>query len=199
MTLFDGDSAFKQAIAKSTPPAGCCAHRRYFCRVGRSAIAEYAAEKFADKKSGRTTHGLPRARSICAEMHSGFGALRSACPMLNIEAALPQIRCAGHGATNPPCAPIPRHRGMWTAPLGRAQGPMLFGDFSIADAYFAPVCMRLRTCALPVPGRITDYPPRHRALPGVRADRRRAGREALPGLRGTLHGALTGDRHCPQC
>jgi glutathione S-transferase len=46
---------------------------------------------------------------------------------------------------------------------------MLFGQFSIADAYFAPVCMRLRTYALPVPDNITAYVQRVCALPGVQA------------------------------
>ena len=46
---------------------------------------------------------------------------------------------------------------------------MLFGEFSIADAYFAPVCMRLKNYALPVPGHITDYIRRVCALPGVKA------------------------------
>ena len=46
---------------------------------------------------------------------------------------------------------------------------MLFGDFSIADAFFAPVCMRLRTYQLPVPGAVTDYIRRVCALPGVKA------------------------------
>jgi glutathione S-transferase len=46
---------------------------------------------------------------------------------------------------------------------------MLLGEFSIADAYFAPVCMRLRTYALPVPGPVADYVRRVAALPGVKA------------------------------
>jgi glutathione S-transferase len=46
---------------------------------------------------------------------------------------------------------------------------MLFGDFSVADAYFAPVCMRLATYHLPVPAAITSYVARVRALPGVAA------------------------------
>jgi glutathione S-transferase len=46
---------------------------------------------------------------------------------------------------------------------------MLFGEFSIADAFFAPVCMRIKNYALPVPGHITDYIRRVCALPGVKA------------------------------
>ena len=53
--------------------------------------------------------------------------------------------------------------------LEQHKGPMLFGEFSNADAYFAPVCMRIRTYALPVPGAITEYMARVCALPGVKA------------------------------
>jgi glutathione S-transferase len=45
---------------------------------------------------------------------------------------------------------IARIQTMWHELLAQHGGPMLFGDFSIADAYYAPVCMRLRTYALPV-------------------------------------------------
>ena len=58
---------------------------------------------------------------------------------------------------------------MWSELLAAHKGPMLFGAFSIADAYFAPVCMRLKTYALPVPAEISAYVERVRALPGVKA------------------------------
>jgi glutathione S-transferase len=48
-------------------------------------------------------------------------------------------------------------------------GPLLFGEFTIADAYFSPVCMRLKTYALPVPANIAAYVERVSALPGVQA------------------------------
>eukprot|EP01036_Dinobryon_divergens_P060635 gene60635-80862_t len=55
------------------------------------AIAEYVAEQFPEKQLWPADRAArARARSICAEMHSGFGALRSACPM-NIEAHLPAL------------------------------------------------------------------------------------------------------------
>jgi len=54
------------------------------------------------------------------------------------------------------------------APCWRKHGgPLLFGDFTIADAYFAPVCLRLQTYALPVPAAIAAYVERVAALPGV--------------------------------
>ncbi len=133
------------------------------------AIAEYAAEKFPDSKLWpQDAQARARARSVCAEMHSGFGALRNACPM-NIEA---QLTTAGAIAWRDQAAvraDVQRIIGMWTQLLEAHKGPMLFGDFSIADAYFAPVCMRLRNYALPVPGHITDYIRRVCALPGVKA------------------------------
>ena len=46
---------------------------------------------------------------------------------------------------------------------------MLFGAFSVADAYYAPVVMRLRTYALPVPGEVAGYMQRVEELPGVHA------------------------------
>jgi glutathione S-transferase len=58
---------------------------------------------------------------------------------------------------------------MWTDLLAAHRGPMLFGQFSIADAYFAPICMRIKTYALPVPEVVADYVSRVCALPGVRA------------------------------
>jgi glutathione S-transferase len=46
---------------------------------------------------------------------------------------------------------------------------MLFGEFSVADATFAPVCMRLKTYGLPVPPDVAAYVARVRELPGVKA------------------------------
>ena len=132
-------------------------------------VAEYAAERFPDKTLWpRDAKARARARSVCAEMHSGLSGLRSHCPM-NIEAALPQI---GHLVWRDKPAvrdDVARVAAMWSALLAEHKGPMLFGEFSIADAYFAPVCMRLTTYALPVPPVISAYVARVSALPGVKA------------------------------
>jgi glutathione S-transferase len=101
-------------------------------------------------------------------MHSGFGALRSACPM-NIEASLPDI---GHliWRDKPSVrADVARLIAMWDELLTQHGGPMLFGEFSMADAYFAPVAMRLKNYALPVPASITAYIDRLGVMPGVKA------------------------------
>jgi len=58
---------------------------------------------------------------------------------------------------------------MWQGLLAAHGGPMLFGEFCVADAYFAPVCMRLKTYALQLPQDVTAYVDRVCALPGVNA------------------------------
>ena len=133
------------------------------------AIAEYLAEKFPDKQLWPAdVKARARARSICAEMHSGFAALRSACPM-NIEAHLPEIGQLAWRDKPAVRADVARLVTMWGELLAQHGGPMLFGNFSVADAYFAPVVMRLKTYALPVPNAIADYMVRVAALPGVKA------------------------------
>ena len=101
-------------------------------------------------------------------MHSGFMALRGHCPM-NIEADLADAGKLIWRDKSGVRADVGRMVSMWSELLAEHQGPMLFGDFSIADAYFAPVCMRLKTYALPVPPRIAAYLGRVVALPGVKA------------------------------
>jgi glutathione S-transferase len=133
------------------------------------AIAEYLAEKFPDKQLWPAdVKARARARSICAEMHSGFAALRSACPM-NIEAHLPEIGQLAWRDKPAVRADVARLVAMWSELLAQHGGPMLFGAFSVADAYFAPVVMRLKGYALPVPSDIAAYMQRVCALPGVQA------------------------------
>lgn len=131
------------------------------------AIAEYVAEKYPDRALWPRDRGArARARSVCAEMHSGFTALRGACPM-NIEAWLPETGALAWRDNPGLRADVERIIEMWSGLLRSSGGPLLFGDFSIADAYFAPVCMRLATYALPVPAPVSDYVARVKALPGV--------------------------------
>lgn len=173
MTRFDSfgaDSRFKEQVLKVNPAGRVPVLVDDGFAVWDSlAIAETLAEKFPDRALWpREAQARARARSICAEMHSGFSALRSHCPM-NIEAALPQVGALAWRDQSAVRADVERIVGMWTQLLEQYRGPMLFGEFSIADAFFAPVCMRLRTYALPVPGAITDYVRRVCALPGVKA------------------------------
>jgi glutathione S-transferase len=171
---FDADSQFKLTLAGLTPTGKVPLLVDTAVDAGLAiwdalAIAEYLAEQFPhlqlwpQDKAARA-----RARSVCAEMHAGFTALRSNCPM-NIEAALPDIGQLVWRDKPAVRADVARLVAMWRELLAQYGGPLLFGGFSIADAYFAPVCMRLKTYALPVPPVIANYVERVAALPGVRA------------------------------
>ncbi len=167
---FDAGSAFKKAIASVSPTGRVPALVDDDLAVWDTlAIAEYAAEKFPAKNlwpadaAARAT-----ARSVCAEMHSGFTGLRGSCPM-NIEAHLPDIGALVWRDKPAVRSDVQRIVQMWDGLLAQHGGPMLFGSFSVADAYFAPVCMRLKTYALPVPQTITDYVNRVCELSAVKA------------------------------
>lgn len=167
---FESGSRFKQTVERLNP-----AGRVPFLVDGglvvwdTLAIAEYLAEAFPDLQLWpRDRQARARARSVCAEMHSGFGALRQHCPM-NIEAALPQVGAQVLREQPAVGADLDRLVRMWTDLLAAHGGPLLFGGFGIADAFFAPVCMRIRTYALPVPPVVAAYVERVAALPGVQA------------------------------
>jgi glutathione S-transferase len=167
---FDKDSKFKETIGAVNPVGRVpVLVDDGFAVWDTLAISEYLAEKFPDKQLWpQDAKKRARARSVCAEMHSGFGNLRSHCPM-NIEASLPHIGAIVWRDQPAVRADVQRIVAMWSALLEENKGPMLFGEFSIVDAYFAPVCMRIKNYALPVPGHITDYIRRLCALPGVKA------------------------------
>lgn len=109
-----------------------------------------------------------RARSICAEMHAGFGALRSHCPM-NIEARLHEAGAKVWAEQAAVRSNVARIEAAWADALAMSGGPFLFGAFGAADAYFAPVCMRFITYALPVSDTTRAYVERVAAAPGVAA------------------------------
>jgi len=167
---FDPDSQFKATIAGISPTGKVPVLVDGDLAIWDTlAIAEYLAETYPEKhlwpqdKAARA-----RARSVCAEMHSGFTALRGACPM-NIEAHLPEVGALIWRDKPAVRADVQRLVDMWSGLLEQHGGPMLFGDFSIADAFYAPVCMRLHSYGLPVPPHIQAYVQRVRALPGVKA------------------------------
>jgi glutathione S-transferase len=133
------------------------------------AIAETLAERFPDKALWPgDANSRALARSACAEMHSGFGALRTHFPM-NIHASLPEVGQRVLAEQEAVRDDVARLLALWGELLARSGGPMLFGGFSIADAFFAPVCTRLRTYGVAVPGAIDAYIDRVLALPGVAA------------------------------
>ena len=132
------------------------------------AIAETVAELHPDKRLWPADRRQrARARSLCAEMHSGFTALRNRCPM-NIEASLPEV--GRRVATEWPdvAADLRRIDAMWSEQLEASRGPFLFGEFGIVDAYYAPVCSRVRTYALPLGAAALAYVERIHALPAMR-------------------------------
>ncbi len=167
---FDASSQFKQALAGLTPTGKVPVLQDGDLVIWDTlAIAEYLAELYPEKQlwpAERTARA--RARSICAEMHAGFSALRSHCPQ-NIEASLPEVGALIWRDQPAVRADVDRLVAMWSELLAQHGGPLLFGGFSIADAYYAPVCMRLKTYALPVPAPIAAYVERVAALPGVAA------------------------------
>jgi glutathione S-transferase len=93
------------------------------------------------------------ARSVCAEMHSGFIALRSQMPV-NIRATSPSPAIEGDLESN-----INRVLTIWKTCLGQSaeQGPFLFGNWCAADAFYAPVVTRFRTYGYSLDGRLADY------------------------------------------
>ena len=167
---FDAQSEFKRTIGAVSPTAKVPVLVDGDLVVWDTlAIAEYVAETWPDKQLWPAdAKARARARSVCAEMHSGFTALRGACPM-NIEAHLPDTGALIWRDQSAVRADVQRLVDMWSGLLAQYGGPMLLGEFSIADAYFTPVCMRLHTYALPVPPHIAAYVQRVRELPGVKA------------------------------
>lgn len=128
------------------------------------AICEYLAEKFPQHALWpRDAAARAHARSISAEMHSGFAELRASMWM-NIRASF-----AGKGATPAVMADITRIVSIWEDCLAHYEGPFLFGDFTIADAMYAPVVMRFNTYQPPLPAIAQAYAKRITELPAVQA------------------------------
>ena len=167
---FEADSTFKSALAGLSPTGKVPILVDGDLAIWDTlAIAEYVAEQFPDKQLWPADKAArARARSICAEMHSGFTGLRGSCPM-NIEAHLADVGALIWRDKPGVRAEVQRLSDMWAALLQQRGGPLLFGHFTVADAYFAPICTRIKTYALPVPADIAAYVERVCALPGVQA------------------------------
>ncbi|MES2342442.1 MAG: glutathione S-transferase family protein [Pseudomonadota bacterium] len=128
------------------------------------AICEYLAEKLPAAKLW-PDDPVARAlgRSAAAEMHSGFQALRQECPMaLEIE---PRAVALSEAATRN----VARITELFNDLLARFGGPFLLGDWSIADAFYAPVATRFRTYGIKVDGAAAAYVERLLATPEVLA------------------------------
>ena len=127
------------------------------------AIAETLAERFPQHALWpRDPAARSRARSVSAEMHSGFGELRSNMWM-NIRASFP-----GKNATPGALADIARIDALWRDCLDAHGGPFLFGEFGIADAMYAPVVMRFNTWQPALSETASAYVQRMNALPAVK-------------------------------
>ncbi|MCU7373838.1 glutathione S-transferase family protein [Paucibacter sp. O1-1] len=131
------------------------------------AIAEHIAERHPELPIWpRDARQRSRARSLCAEMHAGFGALRQNCPM-NIEASLPEVGARLLAEQPQVRADLARIDAIWSEQLAASGGPFLFGEFGAIDAYFAPVVMRIHSYGLPLSPASAAYAQRVRQAPGV--------------------------------
>jgi glutathione S-transferase len=103
------------------------------------AICEYLAERFPQAglwPSDPAARAL--ARAVTAEMHSGFGALRRECPM---DLGLLTTADLSEGVQDN----VRRIVSVWNECLARSGGPLLFGHWTIADAFYTPVATRFRS------------------------------------------------------
>ncbi len=128
------------------------------------AICEYLAETFPEAKlwpADKAARAV--ARSVCAEMHSGFAALREHLPM-NMRSSFPN-----RGVTPEVQADINRIAAIWRDCRKRfgEGGPFLFGSFTNADAMYAPVVSRFRTYKIELDEAAQEYTDAVWALPAL--------------------------------
>jgi len=103
-----------------------------------------------------------RCRSICGEMHSGFANLRAALPM-NLKARHPGFKVWAGAQSD-----IDRITRIWREQLAASAGPFLFGELSMADAMYAPVCTRFLTYDVALDSVCAGYRDRILSLPYMR-------------------------------
>ncbi|WOI55641.1 glutathione S-transferase [Palleronia sp. LCG004] len=133
------------------------------CVTDSLAIAEELASRHPERALWPRDPSLrAMARSLAAEMHSGFSALRAECPM-----------CLRTGYADVPvaesvAADLDRLATIWADALARSGGPWLAGDYSIADAFYAPVAARIAGYDLAVTEIARAYVDRHLADPAFR-------------------------------
>ena len=125
-------------------------------------IIEYLAERFPEARLWPDDRAArAHARSISAEMHSGFMALRNECGM-NLHRPIRAVALSDDARAN-----AARIQEIWAECRARhgGNGPFLFGAFSGADAMFAPVVHRFRTYAIEVAPQAQPYVDAMQALP----------------------------------
>jgi len=133
---------FANAIARYSPAGRVPVLIDGDVRVWDSlAICEYANERCDGRLWPADARLRARARAISAEIHAGFGELRAQWPMLSAATGL-EVQLDAHGVRD-----LDRIDAIWSDcrrdHAGR--GPWLFGEFSIADAMYAPVTLRVRS------------------------------------------------------
>lgn len=116
------------------------------------AIAEYLAE-IAPKAGLLPADQVVRAhcRAVSGEIHSGFYNLRSALPM-NLKARHETFKMFSGARPD-----VERIKAIWTECLETYGGPYLFGELTMADAMYAPVCTRFRTYAVELEPALSAY------------------------------------------
>jgi glutathione S-transferase len=107
--------------------------------------------------------GRARCRSICGEMHSGFANLRAALPM-NLKARHPGFKVWAGAQSD-----IERITRIWRDCLAASGGPFLFGEPTMADAMYAPVCTRFLTYDVTLDAACAAYSDHILRLPDMRA------------------------------
>lgn len=124
------------------------------------AILEYLAECYPETglwPSDRLQRA--HARSLANEMHAGFPALRNECPM-NMNRTPSAIALSDEALVD-----IKRIETIWAGCLDSGRGPFLFGEFTIADAMFAPVVNRIDVYKIPKIPAVEEYCDSIRSLP----------------------------------
>lgn len=136
------------------------------------AILETIADLFPEKNLWpQDAMQRAEARALASEMHAGFMGLRSECPM-NMRRPVKAISVSDQVRKD-----VSRIEEIWSSRLKQSGGPFLFGDFSIADAMFAPIVNRLEIYDLAQAPAIQAYSKAMKALPAWQEWQREALKE----------------------
>jgi glutathione S-transferase len=131
------------------------------------AICETANELVGGRLWPADAGARAHARAVTAEMHSGFSALRTHLPM-DIRSRLPEEGAAARRRDDV-AADIERICAIWSECLARSGGPLLYGSFCIADAFYAPVVTRFATYGVTLPPPLAAFAQAVIGLPAMRA------------------------------
>jgi glutathione S-transferase len=157
--------AWQREIGRHSPSRKVPVLKHGQCTIWDSlAICEYVAERFPEAGCWpEDVEARAVARAVSAEMHSGFPALREELPM-NCRRRVSGFRIAEDASLE--CRRV-RQIWRWCREHYGAGGPWLFGEFSIADAMYAPVALRFKTYGVRLLGVVHEYADAVTALPAV--------------------------------